>query len=82
MINKVKIKISKNNCDDPLECGLRCVKACPYKLLAYYQKRTPQEGQAPIGFKIVSAFKILCNACLKCQEACPRNAITIILPKN
>ena len=81
MTSRYKIKISKKNCDDPLECGLLCVKTCPYKLLAYHQKRTPPEGQAPTGFKIVSAFTILCNSCLKCVEICPRNAITIKDPK-
>ena len=80
MTSRVKIKISKKNCDNPLECGLKCVKACPYKLLAYYQKSTPPEGQAPVGFRIISAFKILCNSCQKCVNICPRNAIKIKLP--
>ncbi|MBD3228019.1 MAG: 4Fe-4S dicluster domain-containing protein [Candidatus Lokiarchaeota archaeon] len=80
IIKRVRIKISKRKCIDPIECGLKCVKACPYKLLAYIQTKTPEPGQAPERFKIVSAFMILCNACGKCIESCPENAIKLVIP--
>ncbi|MHA1695656.1 MAG: 4Fe-4S binding protein [Candidatus Helarchaeota archaeon] len=58
---------------------MKCVKACPFKLLAYIQTKTPPPGAPPERYKIVFAFNILCYNCGKCQEACPVNAISIKL---
>ncbi|MHA1264867.1 MAG: 4Fe-4S binding protein [Candidatus Helarchaeota archaeon] len=77
---RYKIKIKKKLCIDPIECGVPCVKACPYKLLAYIQKYTPAPGKTPEHFKIIVAFPILCNNCGRCIDACQHNAITITSP--
>ncbi|MFX1453532.1 MAG: 4Fe-4S binding protein [Promethearchaeota archaeon] len=76
---RYKIKIDKKLCGDPIECGLKCVKSCPYNILAYCQRKKPKSGEAPQKFKIISAFHILCNNCKRCINACPKNAIQIKL---
>ncbi len=78
---RYKIKIKKKACIDPLECGFPCVKACPYNLLAYTQKRTPAPSEEPEEFKIIVAFPILCNNCGRCIQACSHDAIMITAPK-
>ncbi len=78
---RYKIKIKKKLCIDPIECGIPCVKSCPYRLLAYTQKHTPASGVEPEAFKIIVAFPILCNDCERCINACSHNAIKIIAPK-
>ena len=78
---RYKIKIKKRLCIDPIECGFPCVKACPYKLLAYTQKRTPSPGEEPEEFKIIVAFPILCNNCGRCIQVCSHDAIKITAPK-
>ncbi|MHA1380927.1 MAG: 4Fe-4S dicluster domain-containing protein [Candidatus Helarchaeota archaeon] len=78
---RYQIKVDKKLCGDPIACGLRCVRACPYNLLAYTQRKTPKKGEEPKRFKIVSAFTIMCNKCNRCINACPVNAITIKLKK-
>ncbi len=77
---RVKIKIKKKLCEDPIACGFPCVKACPYNLLAYTQRKTPAVGEEPKEFKIIVAFPILCNNCGRCVEACTHGAIKITAP--
>jgi len=81
MQSRMKFKIKQKLCRGPVECGIQCVKACPYNLLAYTQKRTPNLGEEPTEFKIIVAFPILCNNCGKCVEVCPDKAIEINPPK-
>ncbi len=81
MQSRNKIKIKQKVCRGPVECGIRCVKICPYNLLAYTQKRTPNPGEEPKEFKIIVAFPILCNNCGKCVEVCPDKAIEVSAPK-
>lgn len=76
---RYKIKVDKKLCGDPIACGLKCVKSCPYYILAYMQRKTPKKGEEPTKFKIVSAFNILCNQCNRCVNACPNDAIKIKL---
>ncbi|NVM04913.1 MAG: hypothetical protein HWN67_21510 [Candidatus Helarchaeota archaeon] len=76
---RYKIKIDKKLCGDPIECGNLCVKSCPFNILAYSQRRTPKSGEAPEKFKIISAFKVLCNNCKRCINVCSKNAIKIKL---
>lgn len=76
---RYRIIIDKKLCEDPISCEIKCVKACPFKLLAYYQRKTPKHGEAPKGFRIISAFNILCNNCERCINVCPNNAIKIKL---
>ncbi len=76
---RYKVKIDKKLCGDPIECGLKCVKSCPFKILAYCQRKKPKFGEAPEKFKVISAFNVLCNDCKKCINICPNNAIKIKL---
>ncbi|MHA1298607.1 MAG: 4Fe-4S dicluster domain-containing protein [Candidatus Helarchaeota archaeon] len=76
---RYRIKISKKLCGDPIACGLKCIKACPFRLLAYTQTKTPKKGESPLKFKVISAFTVLCNDCHKCIDACPKDAIKIKL---
>jgi ferredoxin len=78
---RIKIKIKHKQCRGPIECGIQCVKACPYHLLAYTQNRTPNLGEEPTEFKIIVAFPILCNNCGRCVAACPDNAIKVTSPE-
>ncbi|MHA1277226.1 MAG: 4Fe-4S dicluster domain-containing protein [Candidatus Helarchaeota archaeon] len=78
----MKIKIKKKLCIDPIACGFPCVKACPYNLLGYTQRRTPTTGEAPTAFKIIVAFPILCNACGRCVSACSSDAISVSVPSS
>lgn len=78
---RYKIKIKQKLCRGPLVCEIRCVKSCPYNLLAYTQKQIPTSGEEPKEFKIIAAFPILCNNCRRCVEICPDKAIEVSAPK-
>jgi ferredoxin len=76
---RVTINIDTEKCGDPLGC-LKCVVACPYAVIGYMYTKAPEPGHNPEGYKIISSYLVLCNACMKCSDACPEGAIEIKLP--
>ncbi len=76
---RVIVNIDNEKCGDPLEC-LKCVVACPYAVIGYMYTSAPEPGQHPERYKIISSYRVLCNACMRCSDACSKDAIEIRLP--
>jgi len=76
------INYNKEKCGDPAAC-LKCIKACPYCVLAYRPVETPEPGKPPRDWTIVSTFRVMCTypSCKSCIEVCPKDAITISIPE-
>ncbi len=73
----VDIKIIREKCKNPLECGL-CLRICPSAVFYAFPevmekfKETPEEK-----YLIVPRFKLLCTLCNECIKVCPKGAIEI-----
>lgn len=75
-IIRAEIEIDHEKCKDPIDCGLKCLRACPLALFACMPlDATPEHP--PTTFKVVPMFRFLCNYCMLCVEVCPEKAISI-----
>ncbi|MEX2704656.1 MAG: hypothetical protein Q6352_005265 [Candidatus Freyrarchaeum guaymaensis] len=78
-----EIIYNKEKCGDPSAC-LKCIRACPYNVLAYRPSEIPEPGEPPENWIIVPTCRVMClyPTCKSCIEACPKDAITISVPSN
>mgnify|MGYP000406749066 CR=1 FL=1 len=82
MILKLKIKIAKDKCKTPAECG-KCLEICPTGVFflrprgKFNWKPEFQQTIKTISYELEPRFKELCNLCMECVEVCPLNAIII-----
>lgn len=76
-----EISYNKEKCGDPSACQ-KCIKACPYCVLAYRPLETPEPGEPPKEWIIVSVCRVMCPypVCKLCIEACPKDALSISIP--
>lgn len=81
-MRKIKIKIDQKKCIKPEECRA-CLSACPpgvFNLIFL-----DEDYHEPENWIIDPVFPLLClkiqdhESCHKCVEACPKQAIEIIL---
>ncbi len=69
------IKIDKEKCKDPLNCG-KCLQRCPLALFCTYPLNR-QPKQICEEWAVEPAFPDLCIGCMVCVQNCPNQAITV-----
>ena len=76
-----EIAYDKEKCGDPTVC-LKCIRACPYAVLAYRPQELPEPPNPPEEWVVVSTCRIMCPypSCKMCIEACPNDALNISIP--
>jgi ferredoxin len=76
------IEYDKEKCGDPSNC-LKCIKICPYKVLAYRPLEIPEPGKPPKDWIVVSTCRVMCvyPSCKLCIEACPNEALNVSIPE-
>lgn len=74
------IAVDDNKCQDPLVCR-KCLLACPSRILGLGTNVGPRKYQEtdPSHFVVRGVRYQLCTMCMKCVDACPRDAIRITL---
>ena len=76
------INIDKEKCGDPRAC-LKCIKACPYSVLAYRPSEIPKSEKPPKDWIVVPTCRVMCiyPSCKLCIETCPNDAFNISIQK-
>lgn len=75
------INYDKAKCGDPSAC-LKCIRICPYNVLAYRPPEPPEPPKAPTDWIVVPTCRVMCTypTCKLCIEACPNDALNISIP--
>lgn len=76
-----EITYDKEKCGDPTVC-LKCIRVCPYSVLAYRPQELPEPPNPPEEWVVVSTCRVMCPypSCKMCIEACPNDALNISIP--
>lgn len=76
-----EIAIDKEKCGDPTVC-LKCIRTCPYSVLAYRPQELPEPPNPPEKWVVVSTCRVMCPypSCKMCIEVCPNDALNISIP--
>ncbi|MFX1357032.1 MAG: hypothetical protein ACFFA8_07070 [Promethearchaeota archaeon] len=72
---------NKEKCGDPSAC-LKCIKTCPYVVLAYRPSEIPERPNPPEDWVVVPTCRVMCTypSCKACVEICPNDALNISIP--
>ncbi len=77
------IKIDHQRCTTPFACK-RCLQICPTAVFTVHETKMVRMEETdkyePGTYRLRVAFRDKCSACMRCVEACPEDALTVLAP--